>query len=123
MRETSSVEATQIRLASIMSLVVGLWLVAVNFVVWSPVEVAGPWNHGITGLAVVVMAGYRLLRPLVSSAMSWIIAVLGVWLMVSPFLFGYSLLPNILWGDIAGGLLLVVSGVWGGLAGGRRREV
>jgi hypothetical protein len=70
---------------------------------------------------VILLAGYRLARPLVSGSRSWVIAVLGVWLVASPFLFGY-LLPNILWGDIIGGLLLITSGVRGGAAGGARRE-
>jgi hypothetical protein len=67
---------------------------------------------------VILLSGYRLARPLVSGSMSWVIAVLGVWLVASPFLFGYALLPNILSGDIIGGLLLITSGVRGGRPAG-----
>lgn len=122
MQQREEIHLLQIRIASAFSLLVGLWLVAMNFVLWSHVEVIGPWNQGLLGLTVVVMAGYRLARPPTSAAMSWMIAVLGVWMMVSPFVFDYSLLPEILWVDMAAGLLLIVSGVWAGLAGGRRRE-
>jgi hypothetical protein len=122
MKEPGSANLVHIQIASWLALLVGAWLVAVNFILWAPVEVLGPWNHGILGLVVILLAGYRLARPLVSGSMSWVIAVLGVWLVASPFLFGYALLPNILWGDIIGGLLLIISGAWGGAAGGARRE-
>jgi hypothetical protein len=121
--EGASASLNQIRIASGLSLLVGLWLAAVNFVIWAPVEVIGPWNHAILGLAVVLMAGYRLARPLHSAGMSWVIAALGVWLMASPFVFGYSLLTRLVRTDVIAGLLLVISGGWAGAAGGLAREV
>jgi hypothetical protein len=117
------INPTHVRVSAALAFLVGAWLVVVNFIIWEPVVVAGPWNHAITGLAVLIMAGYRLARPGVSRGMSAMIAALGLWLIASPFVFGYSLVRTVLWGDVIAGLLLVISGIWGVVAGGARRDV
>jgi hypothetical protein len=42
----------------------------------------------------------------------WAIIVLGVWLLLSPWLLGYSELNLIVWNNIAVGALVIVFAFW-----------
>lgn len=117
MAETTTGSTTQIRIASTIALIVAAWLIAVNFLLLRPVTVVAPWNHAILGLAIALMAGYRMARPHRTQGLSWMIAVLGLWVIISPFAFGYSGVDEVLWTDLVAGLVLFASGLWGGLAG------
>jgi len=48
--------------------------------------------------------------------------VLGVWLIIAPFLLGYSALAAALWNDIIVGIVVVVLAGWAALAMGRYHQ-
>jgi len=39
--------------------------------------------------------------------------VLGVWILVSPWLLGYASISAALWSNIIGGALVALTGLWG----------
>jgi len=39
--------------------------------------------------------------------------VLGVWILVSPWLLGYASITAVLWGNIISGALVALVGLWG----------
>ncbi len=45
--------------------------------------------------------------------MQWIYLVLGIWLILAPFVLGYSDTAGALWSDIIVGVLIVIGGLWG----------
>jgi hypothetical protein len=98
-----------VRLGSGISLLVGLWLIWVNFLVGLPGTVDAPWNHGITGLVVALIAGFRLARPAQFVALSWMNMVLGIWLIASPFVFGYAGVFEIVRNDVIAGIVLIAA--------------
>lgn len=43
----------------------------------------------------------------------WTLVVLGIWLIVSPFILGYSNVANALWNNIVIGIAVAVIAYWG----------
>lgn len=67
------------------------------------------WNHYAVGVAVAAMgiaalASYQLWEE-------WVDAVLGAWLIISPWVFGFSGMTALTWNSvIAGIVVLILSG-------------
>lgn len=72
----------------------------------------------IPGALVFVLNGVFFLRPGKALAwLCWLSAVLGLWLIVSPFLAGYALVLDVAWSNfLPGALIAVLSAVAGYLA-------
>ncbi|MRR12078.1 hypothetical protein EG835_06325, partial [bacterium] len=83
-------ELQRARWASAGNALAGLWLILAPFVLsFEGVEIA-QWNHVIVGSAVLVLAAIRAFDPDERESMSWMNVVLGLWMIVSPFLLGYA---------------------------------
>ena len=91
--------------------VLGCWLIAAPFVVGSPT--IDRWNDVLVGATIVLVAGYNYARATgrrpTSSAGAGLVAGLGCWLVVAPFVLGLEGLA--LWSDVVTGT--VVAGVAG----------
>ncbi len=77
------------------------------------------WNSVVIGLAVSFFAILRLAMPFRYPEMSWINILLGLWLVVSPFLFGFATIAPALWNSILVGLFLIAMAGWSFVAGRR----
>src|SRR5690606_4623940 len=70
------------------------------------------WNDLLMGVLVGILAGARLSRPGASTkAASWLIAVIGAWLVIAPFVLDYvseAATRN----DVIVGALLLILGIW-----------
>lgn len=83
-------ELQRARWASAGNVLAGLWLILAPFVLnFEGAEIA-QWNHVIVGSAVLVLAAIRAFDPDERESMSWMNVVLGLWMIVSPFLLGYA---------------------------------
>lgn len=81
-------EVTQARSLSGINFLIGLWLVAAPFVLSYDKSVAY-WSEIITGALIALFSAARLLTPRLHSA-SWLNSLAGVWLIISPFILGFS---------------------------------
>jgi len=43
---------------------------------------------------------------------SWIEIIIGVWVLVSPWLLGFSSIPLMKWSNLAAGTIIVLMNVW-----------
>jgi len=50
--------------------------------------------------------------------MKWVQLVLGLWILISPWLVGFSSVTTALWSNVIAGLLIVIFALWG-LFGGK----
>ncbi|PGF15529.1 hypothetical protein CP556_04950 [Natrinema sp. CBA1119] len=86
--------------------VLGCWLLAAPFVFGAPA--ADRWNDIIVGTAIVLVAGYNYTRAARRRATSQtgaaLVAVLGCWLVVAPFVFGLE--GPALWNDVVTGTVV-----------------
>jgi hypothetical protein len=61
----------------------------------------------IVGLAVAVMAIVRVVRPDEHEGVSWVNFVLGIWLLISPFVLGLANIEWLVWNNIIVGIVVL----------------
>ncbi len=105
----------QVKTASGLSVLFSLWLILSPFVL-SFAGAIGMWDAVVVGLLVLILSWVRYATPTSASILSWFVALLGVWLVVSPYVFGMSGAASVLWDYLATGIAVLVLGVWAALA-------
>jgi hypothetical protein len=83
-------ELRRARWASAGNVLAGLWLILAPFVLDFEGDDVAVWNHMIVGAAVLVLAAIRAFDPDERESLSWLNVVLGLWMVVSPFLLGHA---------------------------------
>lgn len=108
---------TTVQTASGLDIVAGAWLILAPFILGYSMVNAALWNDILIGVAVIILSalrtgrsGYRATWP------SWINVVLGVWLILAPFILGYASIGSALWNDIILGIIVGGLAMWGALA-------
>jgi hypothetical protein len=102
----------QIRTASGLNVILGIWLIIAPFIF--AMTAAAFWNDILVGLFVLILASTRVSRPTASTKpASWTNAIVGIWLILAPFVLDYLSIAEI-WDDIAVGVLLLILGTWSG---------
>jgi len=100
----------QIRTASAINLVLGIWLIIAAFTI--AVSEEAYWNDLIVGIIVLILAATRLSRPTEGTKpASWVNAAIGVWLIAAPFILSYTN-DREMWNDIIVGALLLIFAGW-----------
>lgn len=105
--------------ASWLATIVGLWLVVSPFVLSGAIAEGTPmWSTTISGLAVLLLAGYGAysLRTDVETETNtagevsgWIAAVVGIWLLASPFVLTGALAEGTaMWSTSLGGAIVAI---------------
>jgi hypothetical protein len=93
-------------------LLFGAWLVVSPFVLGYGGTEAGMamWNSVIIGLALVVFSIAVLIKPHIWE--EWVSLILGAWLIISPFVLGFSDITPALWNTVIMGLLVGGDAIW-----------
>lgn len=111
-----SPELTSARTASSLNLLLAIWLIASPFVLAYSLNHSALWDTIVVGILVLCFAAARGLNPVPRLGLSWLNAMLGIWLIISPFVLGYWMLSPALWNNIACGILLGLISLWSGAA-------
>jgi hypothetical protein len=107
---TTARSGGQIRTASAINLLLGLWLIIAAFTV--AVSEEAYWNDLIVGIVVLILAGTRLSKPTEGTKpASWVNAAIGVWLIAAPFILSYEAGQE-MWNDVIVGALLLIFAGW-----------
>src|SRR5438445_7769765 len=81
------------RTASVLNVIAGIWMIISPFIlVFTNLQTA-LWNNIIVGVVVLVLAWIRAANPDRLIGLSWLNLVLGLWLIVSPFVLVYGVFP------------------------------
>lgn len=105
------------------SCVLGAWAAIAPFVF--PWDVClWVWMAGvIPGALVFLLSGGFALNPRKGLAwLCWLSAILGIWLIVSPFIAGYAMVLDVVWGNILPGLLIAICSAVAGFSFMRGEE-
>ncbi|MBK79856.1 MAG: hypothetical protein CMQ43_02915 [Gammaproteobacteria bacterium] len=81
---------TTVRWTSGINAVAGVWLVIAPFALGYSAVSQALWNDLLVGTAVVVLALTRVVSPRHRPALSWVNILLGIWLIVAPFILLYG---------------------------------
>lgn len=101
--------------------VAGLWEVVSPFILGYSAITVAMWNAIIVGVVLILLAAWAALSQDVSTdrTLDWINAVLGLWLLVSPFVLSYSTTRVAMWNDAIVGIVVIVLALWAATRFGR----
>ncbi|MFN3746639.1 MAG: SPW repeat protein [Hyphomicrobiaceae bacterium] len=96
------------------SLALGIWLILSPWALAYAGETTAAWNAYIVG-AIIAVAAFAALIAF-QKWEEWVNAGLAAWLIVSPFVLGFSGLTYALWNQIIVGLLVGALAIWAAMA-------
>lgn len=87
----------------------GVWEVIATFVLGYAVSTAALWNAIIVGVALIVLGVGAALanQATTDKTLDWVTVGVGIWLIIAPFLLGYTTVPMAFANDIIVGLIVV----------------
>jgi hypothetical protein len=103
-------------MASSLNIVAGAWLVISPFVLNFSMVMPAVWNAIIVGVIVAVLAAFRASSPHRAVSLSWLQVLLGLWLIVSPTVFDFSMSPRAVGNMCVLGVIVAALGLWSALA-------
>ncbi|MCA9875565.1 MAG: SPW repeat protein [Anaerolineales bacterium] len=104
------------RIVSGINIALGAWLLIAPFVWGYSGTSTALWNDWIVGAIVIILGAIRVWRPTENTWLSWVNAVLGVWLVIAPFVLNYCTITAALWNDIIVGVAIAVLGAWSAMS-------
>ncbi|HEX6533169.1 MAG TPA: SPW repeat protein [Gemmatimonadaceae bacterium] len=108
---------SQVRTATGLAFLAGLWLIITPWIYGVASRAGLAWNSIIVGIIVAVLSAIRFLAPRSAVAASWIVALAGVWTIISPWIYGYASNVALLWNSVIVGIIVAILGVWSASAG------
>lgn len=97
------------RNASLINFILGIWILISPFVLGFVESESLLWNNVLVGIAVAAIAGVcAWSRRRGHSGLSWINFVLGIWLVISPFVFGLEESAVVTWHQVIVGIGVAV---------------
>lgn len=128
-----------VRGASGLNIILGIWLIISPWVLGYSGLPWPLWNNIICGILIALLAAARVWSPGTGPGVSWINALIGVWLIVCSFIWAYgpaaavppaatgaaapAMAPvaqaaiNAHWNDIVVGAIVLILGAWSAMAG------
>jgi len=113
-----------IKTLSWLVVLVGAWEVLAPFVLGYTIASGALWDAIILGIGLIIFAGWAALSNEISTirGMNWINVILGAWLIIAPFIIGYTSFGAALWNDIIVGIVAVVLAGWAAIAAPNVRD-
>lgn len=112
-----------VRTASGLDILAGLWLIVAPFLLQFDFSTTALWNHLLVGAGVAILAasrefgeGYRHATP------SWVNAILGLWLLIAPMALNYADVTDAFWNSIIMGLIVTTLALWSALSTPRKAD-
>ncbi|MCB0064312.1 MAG: SPW repeat protein [Caldilineaceae bacterium] len=106
----------QIRAASGINVVLGLWLIISPWVFSYTADSGALWNSIIVGIIVVILAGTRVANVMQNTWLSWLDLVLGLWIIISPWVYNYTMSTGAMWNSVIVGVLIAALSIWSAMA-------
>lgn len=72
------------------------------------------WNGYVFGAIIALISGVSLYRP--ETWEEWINLAIGLWLIVAPFVLGYTFGGILMWNSVIVGLLIAADALWAAIS-------
>lgn len=112
----------QVATASGLDILAAIWLLISPFVLGFRYVASATTNDVIFGIIIGILAAIRFFGAYAASSLSWINAVLGLWILVSPWVLQYSYSAVATWNSVIVGIIIIVLASWSALATDTSRE-
>jgi hypothetical protein len=107
----------QVRIASGLILMIGLWMMVAPWVLAYSIVGAATWNSVFSGFALAVLAIARMAVPFRYEVIGWLGFAVGLWLLFAPFLLNFSAVSSAMWNSVSFGLIILVLAAWSAVSG------
>lgn len=104
----------QLKYADGLIIVVGIWLIIAAFALGFTSVTMALWNSIIVGVALIVIAGLRISNER-GFWLSWVMLLLGLWLIISPFVLGFGGLTRPMLSTLIAGIAVVLLSAFSGI--------
>ncbi len=116
-------QAGAVKTASGINVIAGIWLIISPFVLAFYRDPAATWDLIIVGIIVLILAATRVAGPLRTAWASWINLILGIWLIISPWVYRAGGLPAPVWNNVILGIIVGVLAIVSGASSPGTRRV
>jgi sulfite exporter TauE/SafE len=100
------------RYSSGLNVLLGIWIIASPFILTFTDNSSALWNDIIVGAVVLILGLVRLSSTRMTSWASWVNLILGLWMVVAPYVLTYSDITNALWNNIVLGIAVAILAAW-----------
>jgi hypothetical protein len=100
------------RTASILNILAGIWLIIAPFIVGFGGLTAPMVNSVVLGAVVLILAAIRTANPLRGQGLSWINLLLGIWLIISPWVVGFASAAAATRNTVIFGIVVGILAIW-----------
>lgn len=112
---TNQDDPSHVALASEINVLLGVWLVISPwFHSAPPASASVTWNNVIVGILIMTCSAQRIFSPQKTVALSGVNILLGIWTVVSPWIYGYTTDAPRLGTNIIVGSLVIGLALWSG---------
>jgi len=108
---TSTMHSPQLQWASGINIIAGIWLLISPWVLSFSTLTTARDNAVIFGIIVGVLAAVRLFVAPAATWLSWVNAILGIWVFISPWVLGFAGDSVALWDHLILGVIFFICGV------------
>ncbi|MBW7852279.1 MAG: SPW repeat protein [Rhodospirillales bacterium] len=93
------------------NLALGAWLIISPWLLGFAAAFAAAWNAWLVGAAVGILAIWAIVQ--FATWQEWVNLVLGLWLIVSPWILGFAAIsPGVYWNFVVVGVLIAGLAAW-----------
>lgn len=107
---------TTARSASGINILLGCWLIASPWTFGYTIDAGGFWNSIVAGALIALLAAARFSSPRSPIGSSWLNLLLGLWMIASPWIYGYAANGEAMWNSIVVGAVVAALAAWSGRA-------
>jgi hypothetical protein len=104
----------QVKVTSGLDMLAGIWLFASVFIFRQPGSMQV--DLAVIGVIVAILAASRAFGKYRPSWPSWVNAILGLWVLVSPWALNRAMESAAMWNSVITGVVIVVLAIWSALA-------
>jgi len=119
MQTATQASDTQVRWASGLNILAGLWLIISPWVLGFAGMQSAMWNDVILGIAVAGIGALRAGWLTEQPWLSWVNLVLGAWVFVSAWVLSFASDTTALWNSLIVGVIVFVLAGWSALGSPR----
>lgn len=98
--------------ASVLNMIAGLWLIISPFILGFTTRAAAMWVAVVVGIIVMLLACIRAANPQRHIGLSWLNLLLGLWLIVAPFVLGFAAATPT-WNSVILGIIVALLAIGG----------
>lgn len=103
------------------NLVLGVWLIVSPFALGYAAQATTAWNAYAIGVVIAVLSAAALWQ--FQKWEEWLSALLGAWLIVSPWILGLGVGDVATWNQVIVGIVVGVLAFWSGVTEPNMREL